>query len=343
MSTQESTQGTTPSSRFIKPLPGAVVAQASRSDEMMRAMREGAPEQAAPQPQPQPQPEQAAPQPQPQPEQAASQPQPQPEQAAPQPQPQPDLSADQWRQRYESMKGRVNAQAQRMDEMALELRALREELAAARAPQPGRAPQSYITEEEAKDYGDEFLTVVGKKAREILESEVAPLKEELIRVKQKVQMSDTERMQQYLDQNARNWRDTNYEPEFKTWLEQIDMFSGQKRWDMLKTAYAKNDGPRVAAFFTAYAQELAAVTPRPAPSEPPAQKQPASLEAFAAPGRPMSAAPARPADEPEIVSRAQIAKFYADKNAGKFRGREKEADAIERRIFKATEEGRITS
>ena len=77
---------------------------------------------------------------------------------------------------------------------------------------------------------------------------------------------------------------------------------------------------------------------RPAPAQPPAGKVP--LEAFAAPGRAKTAAATAPAEKP-IITRAQIATFYADKAAGKYRGKEAEADRLERMIFEAQRDGRI--
>jgi hypothetical protein len=49
-----------------------------------------------------------------------------------------------------------------------------------------------------------------------------------------------------------------------------------------------------------------------------------------------------PPDKP-VYTTAWIAKFMADKRSGKYRGREADADAIERDIFQAQHEGRITA
>jgi hypothetical protein len=47
-----------------------------------------------------------------------------------------------------------------------------------------------------------------------------------------------------------------------------------------------------------------------------------------------------PPDKP-VYTHAWIAKFMDDKRVGKFRGREAEAEAIERDIYQAQHEGRI--
>jgi hypothetical protein len=64
------------------------------------------------------------------------------------------------------------------------------------------------------------------------------------------------------------------------------------------------------------------------------------LEDFAAPGRARSAPQTTPPEKP-FYSQASIAKFYADKLAGKFRGREAEVAQVEADIFQAQHEGRI--
>ena len=67
-----------------------------------------------------------------------------------------------------------------------------------------------------------------------------------------------------------------------------------------------------------------------------------SLERLAAPGRAKTAAApsAAPAEKP-IFTRAQIADFYAQSTAGKFRGNLAEKARIEAEIFAAQREGRV--
>jgi hypothetical protein len=61
---------------------------------------------------------------------------------------------------------------------------------------------------------------------------------------------------------------------------------------------------------------------------------------LAAPGRAKSAAAAAPAEKPFFTS-AQITRFYADVNSGKYRGREADKAKLEAQIFDAQREGRI--
>ena len=107
-------------------------------------------------------------------------------------------------------------------------------------------------------------------------------------------------------------------------------------------AFERNDTPRVQAFFTGFLAEEAALDPASGETgrtEAPANK--VSLENLAAPGRAKSAAATNAPAEKPIFTRAQIAKFYADAAAGKFKGRDAERDRLERQIFEAEREGRI--
>ena len=130
-------------------------------------------------------------------------------------------------------------------------------------------------------------------------------------------------------------------PEFIEWLSLPDPYSGDIRHNMLKAAWERRDVPRVAAFFKGFLAEEAAY--RPASQETPAGRPAGkvSLESFAAPGRAKTAAAtSAPAEKPLITS-AQISKFYADCDAGRYDGREEEKARFEKSIFEAQREGRI--
>jgi hypothetical protein len=85
---------------------------------------------------------------------------------------------------------------------------------------------------------------------------------------------------------------------------------------------------------------------QPQPSSPPNPQgngAAPSLEEFAAPGRARTApAPqSGPGGDPEYITTGDIADFYAKRTAGRFKGREAEAEAFERRIFAAENAGRV--
>lgn len=258
-----------------------------------------------------------------------------------------------WEHRYKSMKGRYDRAESQLRSMSDQITSLQNVIA---TMQVSASPQSrsemsaerFITPEEENDYGSEFLTVVGKKAKEEMlpivksyEAKIAELEERLKSVGGYVQQDARSRMESMLDERTPNWRDINFDPNFISWLKLPDPYSGVIRHEMLKAAYERNDAPRVVAFFNGFLAEEAAMDPvreETGRTEAPAKP---SLQTFAAPGRAKTAAASGAPAEKPIFTRAQIAKFYAESAAGKFRGKEAEKDRIEAQIFEAEREGRI--
>ena len=259
-----------------------------------------------------------------------------------------------WEHRYKSMKGRFDRSQDQLRHMSEQIASLQNVIAtmqATTAPASKEAEEAIerlITPEEENDYGPEFLKVVGKKAKEELlpvinkyEAKIAELEARLQGVNGYVAQDARQRMLDTLTDKIPNWRDINKDENFLNWLQLPDLYSGAIRHELLKAAYERNDAPRVAAFFTGFLAEEAAVAPameETGRSEPPAKM---SLEKLAAPGRAKSAAATSAPAEKPIFTRAQIAKFYADAAAGKFKGRDAERDRLEAQIFSAEREGRI--
>lgn len=263
------------------------------------------------------------------------------------------ISDESWEHRYNSMKGRFDRAQQQLTQQAERIDALERTLAAVQAqprniePRSELAAERLITQEEEADYGPDLLNVVGKKAREELlpvfkkyEDEIAGLKAQLAGVGSYVAQDAQSRMMSSLDNAVPGWREQNVNPDFLQWLALPDPYSGDIRHNMLKAAWERHDGPRVAAFFKGFLSEEAAY--RPASSETPANTAgKVSLESLAAPGRAKTAAAtSAPAEKPVITS-ANISKFYADVAAGRYNGRDEEKARFEKAIFEAQREGRI--
>ena len=259
-----------------------------------------------------------------------------------------------WKHRYESMKGRFDRLQVTVRDMGDTITNLQNVIASMQVTKATSAEQPslprLITPEEENEFGSEFLGVVGKKAKEELLPEVVTLREKIARMEEQLtrreqaaSMDAQQRLQLALDEQIPDWRAINVAPEFHQWLALPDTFSGAIRHELLKAAFERNDTPRVIAFFKGFLAEEAAVTPATASpgtsTETNSGKIP--LEQLAAPGRAKTAAATNAPAEKPTFTRAQIAKFYADSTAGKFRGREAEKNRIEAQIFEAEREGRI--
>lgn len=328
-------------------LPAAVRAAAARSDEIYNRMRDQpiTPEGNGDQPQQEQQFQQEQAQ-----QEQAQQEQPRQEQVQ-----QPAAKGDEesWEHKYKSIHGRFMRQSEQMRSMAEEVTNLQNIIATMQTAPASTPPElraeRLITDDELRDYGDDFLKVVGKKAKEelvpIIQSQAQKIEElerRLSGVSNVVQQDNTQKMLDTLDQKLPQWRELNTNSEFLAWLRLPDPFSGAIRHEMLKAAYTQGNASRVLAFFNGFLAEEAVVAP--AKAEPDNGGQRVSkvpLESLAAPGRAKSAAGnAAPAEKP-IFTRANIAAFYADVAAGRYRGKDADKASLEKQIFEAQREGRI--
>lgn len=255
-----------------------------------------------------------------------------------------------WEARYRAAQGRVDASNRQINSLSTQnasLQAQMESLASRPATLPPELdPRSLLTPREEEEYGTEFLDVVGRRARseiipevDILKKQVEDLQTKLSGVTGVVHATTQVSFESEMTKALPNWTTINQNPEFLTWLGLPDHYSGVIRHSMLKNAYTQKDVSRVLAFFNGFLAELAAVAP-PAPTIDPAQDTGLSLEDLAAPGRAKAAAATGPSEKP-FFTRAQITQFYTDSAAGKFRGREAEYNATEKKLQSALREGRI--
>lgn len=335
-------------------LPGAVRAQVAATEQLYQQPEGGDPNQPQPGDPPQP-----------------GTPPPPPQQPQPQPGPQPtptaeDPNSQTWEQRFRSAQGRYEAAQAQLSATAERINNMENLLATMQASgvqqpvQEGQRPQTFerlVTPEEENDYGKDLIGVTKRAAREELQPEFETLAQRIQRLEgrmdgtsQVLQRAQTNDVYGLLAQEiGPHWTQINNHPDFKErWLSQVDPYSGQPMSKMLTEAFDRRDGQRVLRFFQGYLSEVAPDTqgaqPTPPtngapPSAPPNGRVP--LEQFAAPGRARSEPQSNLPPGKPTYTRAQLQTFWKDKREGKWRGREADAEAIERDIFQAQHEGRI--
>ena len=262
-----------------------------------------------------------------------------------------------WEQKYKVLKGKYDKEVPRLSGEVRDLKRDMEQLRGYIAEQSQRPKEqgtqatqaeAFVTEEEIEDYGPEFMDVVGRKAKEIATQMTADLRRELADVKKQVgavgthvAASDRDKMFAKLDTEVENWQALNNQEEFLSWLDQHDPYSGEVRGKLLRNALESNDASRAIAFYKGFLKEHATVSTGSA--EPQFRDtQKADLEELVAPGKPKGHTPSRGAqDEKRIWTEAEVEQFYADRQAGAFKGKKDEAEKIERQIFAAIREGRV--
>lgn len=254
-----------------------------------------------------------------------------------------------WKHKYDVLRGKYDNEVPRLAQenraMAERLGQLEALLAAMQAAAPVATPvatqpvEDGITDEERAEYGDDLIKLIEKKARALISQEVAPLRQQVQQVGQSVRVTTTATAQNgvltALDNWNKNWRTQNNDAGFLSWLQELDPLSGQPRKHLLDSAFQGGAAQRVIAIFSAYRQEHGrrGASPQPGPTAQP------TLETFAAPGRPASQSTA-PA-QGRVYTRADIARHFAEKTKGLWRGREQEAARIEADFIRAGVEGRV--
>lgn len=277
----------------------------------------------------------------------------------------PDRSepgSEEWRQRYLTLQGKydrevpeLSGRVRQLDAQIVSLQQLLANLSAQprEAPAQGRAGDNRsltadIPPEDLENYGEDLITASRRWARRDMQPELDQLKQQLAELKGTTQRTQTSvaqnAVERHLDANVPNWRATNDDPAFLSWLRGVDPFSGRVRHDMLGEAYVGGDAARTASFFHAFTTEHTAVSPasRPEPAHTPdAGAGRPSLESLAAPGRAKTSGSNGAPSEKRIWTRNDITAFYRDVNRGAFEGRDAERARLEADLVKATTEGRV--
>lgn len=333
----------TPNPNHQTPIPPSVRKAAERADELLRMAAGGEPQ---PEGQEDPQNEGQEGQ-EPQNEGQEPEAQDPPQRAS---QGDDDPNSETWEQRYRSEQGRTRKLQNEMAHLSAQVDNLRQTMATLQAP-PAATPAELtfedITPEEREAYGDDLISVVDKRARLLANEMVADIRREMEELRGTVTVTTQDAAERRreatkaeLTRLEPDWMELNVDPRFLEFLAEAENKYGPTRKELLNIAFQNGDAAECAAIFQKFTGKGARA---PQGNQPTLRAPKPTLEKFAAPGKasPASAAQSSAADEDEIITRADIARFYADRAANKFRGREKEADAYEAKIFAATNAGRV--
>ncbi len=239
---------------------------------------------------------------------------------------------EKWESRFKTLTGKYNAEVPRLHaaikERDAKLNSLTEEVEALKASL-AKPRESLVKPEEVNEFGEPLVDLIRRAAREEVQSKDAELAE-LRRKLDQVQVATVETKEvgfyEALAQSVPDWVTINDDPEFHTWLGEVDDLTGMQRQQILSQAEEKRDAGRVARFFNAYKkvqQEKAA-------------EANTSLDSQIAP--PTSRVDAPPQGK-KIWTRGEIADFYARDRRGEFSA--EKAAAIDQEIQLAVTEKRV--
>ena len=288
---------------------------------------------------------------------------------APTPQaPQPQTQED-WEHQFRSLKGRYDRDAdekRRLNQQIVDMQRLMAQI----GPPPNASegsgvrfntapppPGKRVTQKEVDEYGQELMDVMGRRAAEVYEPILQQVMGELQQVKRQVggvqnSVVFDARVKMYDDlaREVPNWDAVNNSPQFAQWLDQVDPISRKQRRNFLNEAHNSNQTGQVVDIFRSFLSTLAPNGPANGQGQAPgngagysqstASTPQFDLMAYAAPGRAKTGQTTVPPEKP-VFSATDISQFYRDKTAGKYAGRETDADAIERAMIEAGKEGRV--
>lgn len=264
-----------------------------------------------------------------------------------------------YEQRFRTLQGMYNAEVPQLHRQLKDANARMQQMETLLATMPAEPatkqepdyePKSYVSSSDVEEYGNSIDVM-----RKVSKEELDPMAYEVERLRSQVeslqanvvpQVENVVRQQtasadqifwNQLQTTVPNWQEINNHPDFHTWLLEVDPLIGGTRQALLEQAHRNYDWQRVAHFFTTWLQSRNA-----SPQQPRNEAQPSELEQQVAPGRTKSVAPTNSDSDKPQYSRNDIAKFFDDVRSGRFQGRESERNRIERDIFAAQREGRIS-
>lgn len=295
------------------------------------------------------------------------QPDPQPEpiqaqqEAQPEPQPEPTQSAQDarendpnyWRHRHATTEGILRAEKEKAKQLAEEAAALRAEADKMRKESLDRTRKAdaesrvrsleqidlseFFTPAEIEEYGEKHLRTVLKgnvKAAmktmdPSLQAEMEQMRAEVESVRNIAAQSREQAFWGRLNSEAKDWRAKQANPDFLSWLAEVDPVSGRTRDSYVKDAQAALDADRVAAIFNAFSPASAPTPPASAqqqrPSAPPA-------------GKPTAAQSPPPSQK---LRHSDYLAFQAEVQQGKWQRRQNEAAEVDRKFQRALQEGNL--
>jgi hypothetical protein len=123
------------------------------------------------------------------------------------------------------------------------------------------------------------------------------------------------------------WKSLNRNPDFLSWLEQIEPFSGTSRLDLLRSAQLRGDAVTASNFFLSFMDEKGIKSQ--------------NLSSFTHTPKETTHTSPPNREVKNVITRDFVKKFYRDITDGKYKGREKKAREIEEKINEATATGMI--
>jgi hypothetical protein len=273
------------------------------------------------------------------------------QQASPQPQPAPEATppvqkTDEWETRYKVLQGKYNAEVpdlhRKVHTLEQNLQQTIQKLDEVSQVKTQPEPVKAVDPKDAENFGSDLVEMVHRVASAALANvhssldgklsklvtEIEALKQQQVSTTQTVALTAEQSFFDKLGKLMPEWEAINADPRFLAWLADVDPVYGLPRQAALRRAQDSLNADHAAAVFKAFKGP-----------EQPKPQAPDPLEQQVSPKSSGAEAP-QPVNS-QIISAAQITKFYDEVRKGEWRGREQEAQRIEGLINAALAEGRV--
>lgn len=218
------------------------------------------------------------------------------------------------------LKGDIETLQQRIEQLEVENDSLKKN-----PPAAATVTENELAEEFGED-GAKKITTMMNKMRDDIEAKIKPVQDKVSKFETDNNLTISQRYFKDLDKDVPDWRELDKDEEFNAYLDDYSIRPG------LKLAISNLDALEVAKILNRYKK----LTGKPLTNKDKKEE----LESQLSPGK--SKGPSHVEQPKKIYSRQEIKDFYADCASGKYRFNQKDKERIEKDIFLAQNEGRVT-
>lgn len=192
-----------------------------------------------------------------------------------QPGPEPVVPHADWEQRFNTLRGKYDAEIPRLHEQLRErdstLRSLELRLQELETKPAAEAkPEPLVTSADEDAFGSDLVDLARRVAKAEITAALAAFEAKFSSISETVgavaktqATTAQERFWHDLSQLVPDWQAVNKDQRWLTWLGEIDPFAGAARQEALNTASGNLDAKRVAAIFDAWRSSTPSATPVP--------------------------------------------------------------------------------
>ncbi len=261
-----------------------------------------------------------------------------------------DINDQDYKHKYEVLQGKYNTELGRANDMLSKTLTDNERLKLALGVSSTDSSDEHFSD----DLEPEITTIKKEypslaKGIEALAKRVVAdsMKETINTVNANTELGRRETYVSKLDSVVPDWRTINDDPDFIKWLQTKEKYTGVTKHQLLMNAWNTFNTDATKAFFEDYKKEIGLEdnsdidndnedsTFRDKPKNKKVKNEDIALDNSS------DSIPKNATSKKNIISQAEISKFYRDRAMGKFSGTEEEAAKLEAKILRAVQEGRV--